>query len=417
MTFPARTSIVILTHNELEYTRRCLASIASCTAEPYELVLVDNGSTDGTVDYLRSQAGAVVIENGENLGFAAGCNQGIAAARGERILLLNNDTVATPGWLAALHGALDADPSRGIAGPRSNHVSGDQLVTPVPYDVWTLEGLDGFAAEWRSAHAGQGRELRRLIGFCMLAKREVFERIGGFDLRFGIGNFEDDDLCLRANVAGFKTWMCDEAFVHHFGSRTFEGQHVPYQHRLEEAWAHFESKWHPRHITDDAGNILGYEAADLVSGTRFDERRHYEPLVAAVDTDSVVRIERRAKAVLVAADRHHPDETAAVLRGTLATFAPDDPVTVVVRIDPADRTTLPQLEALADALEDDLPDIAVLEASDRNDMAAVSACDAVVVPEHRRAAWAMHGLARHCGVPAHPTSVLRAAVFGAEAAV
>src|SRR5688572_20867582 len=114
------TSIVILTRNELEYTQRCVASIVARTEEPYALIFVDNGSTDGTVEYLRSLDGAVVVVNDANLGFGAGCNQGIARSRGERILLLNNDTVVTDGWLAAMHDALDADPAVGVAGPRSN---------------------------------------------------------------------------------------------------------------------------------------------------------------------------------------------------------------------------------------------------------------------------------------------------------
>src|SRR5690242_14052768 len=92
------TSIVILTHNQLPLTEKCLDSIRQHTND-YELIVVDNGSSDGTVAYLKSQTDAIVHENEENLGFAKGCNQGIALATGENILFLNNDTVVTMHWL------------------------------------------------------------------------------------------------------------------------------------------------------------------------------------------------------------------------------------------------------------------------------------------------------------------------------
>lgn len=389
------TSIVILTRNELEYTRRCLDSIAKWTEEPYELVLVDNGSTDGTVDYLRSIAGAVVIDNGENLGFAGGCNQGIAASSGDRILLLNNDTMATPGWLAAMHRALDRSDDMGIVGPRSNNVAGDQLVETVEYDVETAEGLERFARSWSAQHEGQGREFPRLIGFCMLVRRQVVERIGGFDLRFGIGNFEDDDFCLRACVAGFRNWICDEAFVHHFGSRTFAGEQVDYSAFLESGWKHFEHKWRPTAVTAEGGAVVGYDPTDVLRRSTFDPAVHYEPLVAQRDDEAIARFEHRGIAVLVAADRLRPQETRQALDGTLRAFGPEDDITVVVRIDEADEATLPQLEHIADALGEQLPDVVVIAASDRNDEAVVRASDVVVT--HGVAGRALEGLARWTG--------------------
>ena len=110
------TSIIIVTFNQLEYTRRCVESIQRLTDEPYELIFVDNGSSDGTVAYLKSLAGATVIENTDNRGFPAAVNQGIAAAKGSRILLLNNDTIVTTGWLRRMLAALDSDPKIGLVG-------------------------------------------------------------------------------------------------------------------------------------------------------------------------------------------------------------------------------------------------------------------------------------------------------------
>ena len=91
------TSIIIVTFNELDYTRQCVESIRRLTDEPYELIFVDNASTDGTVQYLECQPDAKVIRNSDNRGFPAAVNQGIAAASGSQVLLLNNDTIVTTG--------------------------------------------------------------------------------------------------------------------------------------------------------------------------------------------------------------------------------------------------------------------------------------------------------------------------------
>jgi hypothetical protein len=96
------SSIVIVTHNELGYTRLCVESIRALTAEPYELIVVDNASTDGTLDELRAMQDVRLIANGTNRGFPAAANQGIKEARGRQVLLLNNDTVVTAGWLGRL---------------------------------------------------------------------------------------------------------------------------------------------------------------------------------------------------------------------------------------------------------------------------------------------------------------------------
>src|SRR5207244_5088794 len=106
---------------------------------------VDNGSTDGTADYFRSIPGARVIVNRGNLGFARGNNQGMAIARGEYVLLLNNDTVVTDGWLFRLLRAARADSDIGLVGPRSNAVAGTQVVENVPYDG--VDQMHLFAAQ------------------------------------------------------------------------------------------------------------------------------------------------------------------------------------------------------------------------------------------------------------------------------
>ena len=203
------TSIVIVTHNQLDYTRQCVDSVRRLTDEPHELIFVDNGSTDATLDYLRTVPGAKVIANRENRGFAAAVNQGIAAGAGAQFLLLNNDTLVTTGWLRRLLGALHSDPRVGLAGPCANCVSGEQQID-VRYDD-DLAGLDGFAWEWGKAHDRIREDTSRLVGFCLLIRRAVEEAIGVFDERFGIGCFEDDDYVLRAVNAGWRAVIARDA--------------------------------------------------------------------------------------------------------------------------------------------------------------------------------------------------------------
>lgn len=234
------TSIVILTHNQLPYTRECVDSIIRLTDEPYELIFVDNASTDGTADYLRSLPGTAIITNPENRGFPAGVNQGIAAARGDQILLLNNDTVVTTGWLRRLLQTLHRDPKIGLVGPCSNNVSGSQQVEP-GYDEIT--GLDGFAWDWGKAHEGVTEPSDRLVGFCLLVRRAVVDAIGGMDERFGIGCFEDDDYCRRAIQAGYKAMIARDSFVHHFGGRTFVGSGVDFASIMSGNKRLFQEKW------------------------------------------------------------------------------------------------------------------------------------------------------------------------------
>ncbi len=238
-------SIIILAHNQLEHTRLCLDSIRAHTPLPHELILVDNASTDGTAEYFRSFAEqhrkVIVITNRKNLGFAGGNNQGLAAARGDCVVLLNNDTVVTEGWLERMLAALQRHPDIGIVGPMSNYVAGPQLISDVPYK--NLEEMPAFAAEWSRTHAGQAQETGRVVGFCLLARRSVIERIGGLDEQFGSGNFEDDDFCLRAAFAGFRICIAQDAFVHHTGSRTFIGAKIDYRESMLRNWKLFKAKW------------------------------------------------------------------------------------------------------------------------------------------------------------------------------
>ncbi len=234
------TSIIVLTRNQLVYTQQCLNSVRFCTKEPYELIVVDNGSSDGTVEYLRAQDDVRLIANCGNRGFPAGCNQGINEARGEQIVLLNNDAIVTTHWLDTLLQALHSDPRIGIVGPCSNNVSGSQRVAACYED---LAGLERFAAELKRAHGGEWRDTERVVGFCLLMRRSLVDKIGLLDEQFGIGNFEDDDYCRRARLAGFRCLIARDAFVHHFGGMTHRGEGVDHVALLARNQQLFDLKW------------------------------------------------------------------------------------------------------------------------------------------------------------------------------
>jgi GT2 family glycosyltransferase len=244
---PARlTSIIVPCFNQLVYTRRCVAALMRHTRRPWELIVVDNGSNDGTSTYLQGVGDAApvrvaVIENSANLGFPAACNQALRIARGDNLVLLNNDAVVTDAWLDLLVALAESDPAIGMVGPMSNYAAPPQLVERVDYR--DLGEMDRFAVRWREEHRGRWFTVERLVGFCLLIKRGVVEAIGGLDERFGLGLFDDDDLALRARRAGFKLAVAQDLFVHHYGSRTFAGSGVDTEALLRENHSRFAAKW------------------------------------------------------------------------------------------------------------------------------------------------------------------------------
>lgn len=252
-------SAVMLTWNCWDVTARCLQQLLLRSPELRELIVVDNGSQDETPLRLRElqQAHPELVRlvlNPENRGFAAGCNQGAALASSEYVLFLNNDVLVTQGWLArlilGLRGA-GAD----LAGPAATGVSGPQDITEIdPHIVLETDIRECYAQLRGGDFAGRGRELNRLQGFGILLRREVLERIGGFDPRFGIGNFEDDDLCLRARLAGFRLWYEPSSYLHHFGQVSFRAARLDYAALLRANWRRFRAKWELLEAFPDDGH-------------------------------------------------------------------------------------------------------------------------------------------------------------------
>lgn len=221
-------SIVIPAFNQLDYCRQCVQSIQLAAQGPHRLILVDNGSTDGVGEYFDSVPGAVVVHTGANLGFAGGTNAGLTHAEGH-VVLLNSDTIIPAGGLDRLVGALDRDPQIGLLGPRTNCASGPQQIEGLNFS--SLDDINQYAATLAHEHAGRIRDVARLVGFSMVIRDTAFASLGPLDESFGIGNFEDDDYCLRALRAGHRLCIAEDCFIFHYGSRTFVGMGM-----VESSW-------------------------------------------------------------------------------------------------------------------------------------------------------------------------------------
>ncbi len=226
-------SIAIVSFNNRDFTELCLKSVEQHTCHPnLEIIIVDNASSDGSREWLSKEASTLphvsVILNNSNLGFPAACNQAAAAASGEVLCLLNNDTVVTHGWLTAMLDELEASAQVGMVGPSSNGVANEAKVT-AGYE--NLAELHEWAGDFVRAHDRESFSIPMLALFCVVIRRKLWDELGGLDERFEVGMFEDDDLSRRIRHAGYDCKMPARRRVHHF-------QEVSLGHCLRRICAH-----------------------------------------------------------------------------------------------------------------------------------------------------------------------------------
>lgn len=213
------TTIIVPCFNGLRYTLECLAAVARHTPPPYEILVVDNGSSDGTADRVRRLPGVRVIRNKTNRGFAAAINQGMKAARGPYLVWLNSDVLVTPGWLERMIACADQAPWVAAVGPCTDVTVGPQRVAAPAFK--NDRDLLMFSQAWSLKNERQAEGVQRLTGFCLLLKREALKQVGYLDERFGVGTYEEFDYCLRLRQAGYDLVVARDVFVRHYGHKSF----------------------------------------------------------------------------------------------------------------------------------------------------------------------------------------------------
>ena len=214
-----RFSVIIVNYNAGPHLARAVAALSAQTCADFEAFIVDNGSTDGSLDGLALDDRFTLIEVGDNLGFAAGNNLAALQARGDWIVTLNPDAFANPDWLAALDRATRRHPGVAMLGS-VQVMAGD----PSRFDG-TGDELSVFGVAYRARHDRSVRTFTEdfpVFGPCAAAaayRRDAFEAAGGFDERFFCYH-EDVDLALRLRGQGHRCVQVHDAVVHHVGGVT-----------------------------------------------------------------------------------------------------------------------------------------------------------------------------------------------------
>jgi GT2 family glycosyltransferase/glycosyltransferase involved in cell wall biosynthesis len=276
-------SIIVPTFNQLNFSRECFESIYSYTKIPFELIVIINNKSDGTIEYLQQLSkvhnNIRILTNDENQGFPVSINQGINVSVSEFVLIINNDIVVTEDWLESLLDVANKNESVGIVGPISNEVSGVQKDKEANYK--SIDEMHLYAASIREKNKNKITQFPRVAFLCTLIKKEVIDKIGGLDERFSPGNFEDDDFCLRAQLAGFKTVIANDVFIHHYGSKSFKADgERKYAERLKINHKIFVDKW-------------GADPDEIwLKGKPFNQQRS---LFISIDNDEFIKFFERAQ--------------------------------------------------------------------------------------------------------------------------
>ena len=228
-------SIVIPAYNAIAYTKECLDKVYTIGSKhTFEIIVVDNASDDETQDEMeketleRSNFSYYRME--ENLGFAGGVNFGIQRARGQYVVILNNDTLPTTGWLDDMVEAFEIDPTLGIVSPVTNNVGEGPQLEPTAIEI-DPKDIDTYSSRLKGR--GVYSEPGRLVFFCAMIRRSVIEQIGLLDEGYIKGNFEDDDYCLRAILSGYRLGIARSSFVFHHGSITFKKNKIVHSDHME----------------------------------------------------------------------------------------------------------------------------------------------------------------------------------------
>ncbi|MEM9800499.1 MAG: glycosyltransferase [Planctomycetota bacterium] len=239
-----RVSVVVVSCDALENTQRCIEHLRAARDEryPQEIIVVDNGSTDGSVEWLAEQDDVELVRNDANFGAPRARNQGIGRATGDWIAFLDNDVFVPVGWLdrGLYHGALD--PSVGSVALCANRASKHQVVGyDGPSDASSIQR---FADRHYAQNARRGVDSTLFTSLAVLVRAEALDRIGGFDETFSPWGFEDDDLALRIRLTCWRNRVALDTFVFHapYDGPAKQSRHAAW---LEQNWRAFLAKWSP----------------------------------------------------------------------------------------------------------------------------------------------------------------------------
>ncbi|MGQ9502401.1 MAG: glycosyltransferase family 2 protein [Anaerolineae bacterium] len=230
MNAPA-VSVVIINWNGKEHLARCLASLEAQTYRDFEIIVVDNGSTDGSVAFIQERFPTTrLICNDHNLGFARANNQGIAIAQGKYVAILNNDTQVVPQWLEALVHAAETYPEMGAFASLVLFRDKRDTIDSAGLTVSVLgHGIQNHLGEDRD-RVGDVREIFGVSATAALFRRELLQDVGLFDEDYFM-YYEDVDLAWRARLRGWRSLLVPEAVVYHAHSAT-AGRGSPFKKRL-----------------------------------------------------------------------------------------------------------------------------------------------------------------------------------------
>ncbi len=267
--FAGKVSFVILSYNTINYTKACIDSIRNtCYDKCYEIVVVDNASSDGSVEWLSKQNDIILIKNSENKGFPTGCNQGIeAAASDSDIFLLNNDTILLQNSLFWLRMGLYKDDTVGATGSVTNYAANAQIVGE---QYKTLEEYISFGTSLNIPDLNPYEEKVYLVMFAMLIKRKCLEKVGLLDELFTPGNCEDNDYGLRIMENGYKCILCHNSYIYHFGSKSFSKNPKKYNDLLDINREKLKNKWgfyddYYSNARNDVINLINFKPYDQFS--------------------------------------------------------------------------------------------------------------------------------------------------------
>jgi GT2 family glycosyltransferase len=273
------SSIIIPVRNRWALTGRCLEVVLGTSVG--EVIVVDDGSTDNTTDQLREYGDRIlVLTQPSSPGFAAACNRGAAAASGEYLVFLNNDTLPAQSWLEALMGYARAHAAAAVVGAKLLYPDGStqHAGVVIGHDRLPRHLYAGFPSDFPGVN--RSRRFQAATAACMLVRRGAFEQAGGFDTAFRNG-YEDVDFCLRLGAMGHEVHYCHESVVEHLESVS-PARHA---HDLENRRL-FLNRWAARVRPDDLDYYQEDGLLRVSYGRAYPLRMEVSPLLATIDRDS-----------------------------------------------------------------------------------------------------------------------------------